>query len=76
MFEVAFLIGVVVALVQLAKQFVPNKYLPLVSLALGIVAGIFYVGGDMKEQIMWGIVIGLSASGLYDQSKIITKGDK
>jgi hypothetical protein len=76
MFEVAFLIGVVVALTQLAKQFVPTKYIPLVSLALGIVAGIFYVGGDIKEQIMWGIVIGLSASGLYDQSKIITKGDK
>jgi hypothetical protein len=76
MFEVAFLIGVVVALTQLAKQFVTTKYIPLVSLALGIVAGIFYVGGDIKEQIMWGIVIGLSASGLYDQSKVLKKGDK
>lgn len=79
MFEIAFLIGIVVALTQLIKQFnIPNKFLPVVSLVFGLLAGIFYVDGDIKNQIMMGIVIGLSASGLFDHSKYFNfkKGDK
>lgn len=75
MFEIGVLIAVVVALTELVKRFdVPKKYIPVVSLLLGLVAGIFYVPGELKEQIMYGLMIGLSASGLFDQSKIIKKG--
>ncbi len=76
MFELAVLIAVVVAITEGVKRFnVPAKYLPIVSLALGLVAGIFYVDGILKEQIMYGLMIGLSASGLFDQTKVL-KGDK
>lgn len=73
MFDVALIIGVVVALTQLMKGFIPNKYLPALSLVLGVVAGVIYVEGDLKSQIMYGLMIGLSASGLFDQTKIVKK---
>jgi len=73
MFDIALLITVIVALTQLVKNFVPNKFLPVVSLILGLIAGIFYADGDLKNQVMYGLMIGLSASGLFDQSKIVTK---
>lgn len=68
-------IAVIVGLVELAKklEWLKPKYLPLLSLALGIAAGLIYFEGDIKHRIMFGIVMGLSASGLFDQSKIITK---
>ncbi|HAM79642.1 holin [Ornithinibacillus bavariensis] len=74
MFDMALSIAVVIALTELFKQLgFSNKYLPAVSLFLGLLAGIFYVGGTLKEQIMYGLMIGLSAAGLFDQSKIVTK---
>lgn len=73
MFDIALIIAVVVALTQLVKNFISTKYLPLLSLVLGIVAAVVYVDGDLKTQIGYGLMIGLSASGLFDQSKIITK---
>lgn len=76
MFDIALIIAVVMAVTQLIKslEFMTNKYLPVVSLLLGLLAGIFYLDGNIQEQIMYGLMIGLSASGLFDQSKIITKG--
>ena len=73
MVEITLIIGVVVAMTQLAKPVISAKYLPALSLLLGIVTGIFYVDGDMKMRIFNGIVIGLSAAGLFDQSKFFTK---
>ena len=73
MVEITLIIGVVVAMTQLAKPVISAKYLPALSLLLGIVAGVFYMDGDMKMRILFGVMIGLSAAGLFDQSKIITK---
>jgi hypothetical protein len=73
MFEITVIIAVVIALTQFAKKYISTKYLPAVSLVLGLLAGVFYVGGSIQEQIMYGLMIGLSASGLFDQTKIVTK---
>lgn len=75
MFDIALIIGVVMAVTQLIKQleFIPKKYLPAVSLLIGLIAGFIYVDGAWQEQLMYGVMIGLSASGLFDQSKIVTK---
>ncbi|MEH7342774.1 holin [Bacillus sp. JJ1532] len=76
MFEIAIVIAVVLALTELIKRlgFMPEKYLPAVSVLLGIIAGIFYVDVvTLQDKIMFGLMIGLSASGLFDQSKIVTK---
>lgn len=76
MFEIAIVIAVVLALTEFVKRLgvVPEKYLPAVSLVLGLLAGLFYVDVVMiQEKIMFGLMIGLSAAGLFDQSKIVTK---
>jgi hypothetical protein len=77
MFELALIIAVVLALTEFVKRLevINTKYLPAVSLVLGLLAGIFYVGGTVEEKIMYGLMIGLSAAGLFDQTKIVTKGD-
>lgn len=78
MFEIAIVIAVVVALTEFVKRIdvVPAKYLPAISLVLGILAGIFYVDVPaLSEKVMFGLMIGLSASGLFDQSKIVKKGE-
>ena len=76
MVDIALVIGIVVALVQLVKQlnFVDNKYLPVIALVIGVIAGVFYVDGDIQQKILQGVIMGLSAAGLFDQTKIITKG--
>ena len=76
MVDIALIIGIVVALVQLVKQlnFIDNKYLPVIALVIGVIAGVFYVDGDVQTKILQGVMMGLAASGLFDQSKIITKG--
>ncbi|MGM7685291.1 holin [Cytobacillus sp. Hm23] len=76
MFEIVIVIAVVVALTEFVKEvdFIPVKFLPVISLSLGILAGLFYVDvPTLQEKIMFGLMIGLSAAGLFDQSKIITK---
>ncbi|MFO1445286.1 transposase [Bacillus sp. Bva_UNVM-123] len=76
MFETAVIIAVVLALTELVKrlEWIPVKYAPVVSLVLGLLAGLFYVDVQtLQEKIMFGLMIGLSASGLFDQSKMITK---
>lgn len=76
MIDIALLIAITMALTELVKHLgMSKKYLPLFSLAIGIVAGIFYLDMVLKEQILFGIMIGLSASGLFDQTKIIKKDD-
>lgn len=76
MFELAIVIAVVVALTELVKrlEIIPAKYLPALSLVLGLVAGLYYVDAStIQDKIMFGLMIGLSASGLFDQTKIIKK---
>lgn len=72
-------VAVIMGLVQLTKklEWLPAKYLPLLSLILGIVAGVIYFEGPIQNKVIFGIILGLSAAGLFDQSKIITKeGDE
>ena len=68
-------VAVIIGLVQLTKklEWLPAKYLPLLSLILGIVAGIVYFEGAIENKVMFGIILGLSAAGLFDQTKIVTK---
>lgn len=74
------LITVVTGLVELAKTIgLPVEFAPLASLVIGLAAGIIYTTGTLPEQILYGIVIGLSACGLYSGTKNtveVFKGDK
>ena len=80
MFEVygVALIAIIIGLVEVLKRTgLPKKLLPLSSLLFGIAAGVFYVHpSDLKGGIIVGIMMGLSASGLYSGTKnTIERGD-
>ncbi|MES1919148.1 hypothetical protein MHBO_001012 [Bonamia ostreae] len=69
-------IGVIALIVGLGEMFkkigFPPKYLPLVDLGLGLVAGTLLIQpNDIKSGIVQGLYIGLSASGLFSGAKHI-----
>jgi len=74
MVSLAVMIGIVVGLSQIAKTIgLQTKYVPLLNLTLGIVLGVLFLDGDIKTNVFQGIIIGLSASGLFDHTKIMKK---
>ncbi|MDA2242055.1 holin, partial [Bacillus cereus group sp. Bc222] len=67
MVSLAVMIGIVVGLSQIVKTIgLQTKYIPLLNLTLGIVLGVLFLDGDIKTNVFQGIIIGLSASGLFD----------
>ncbi|MED3126780.1 holin [Bacillus wiedmannii] len=76
MIEITAMIGVVVGLSQIAKTTgMQTKYIPFFNLALGITLGALFLSQDTKMNIFQGMIIGLSASGLFDHTKIMKKDD-
>lgn len=74
MVSLAVMIGIVVSLSQIVKTVgLQTKYVPLLNLTLGIVLGVLFLDGDIKTNVFQGIIIGLSASGLFDHTKIMKK---
>ncbi|QWS00223.1 holin [Bacillus cereus] len=74
MLEISVIIAVVVGLSQIGKTIgLQTKYVPLLNLTLGIVLGVLFLGGDIKTNVFQGIIIGISASGLFDHTKIMKK---
>ncbi|MCU4785040.1 holin [Bacillus anthracis] len=74
MVSLAVMIGIVVGLSQIVKAVgLQTKYVPLLNLTLGIVLGVLFLDGDIKTNVFQGIIIGLSASGLFDHTKIMKK---
>ncbi|MFB6649233.1 holin [Bacillus toyonensis] len=74
MVSLAVMIGIVVGLSQIVKTIgLQTKYVPLLNVTLGIVLGVLFLDGDIKTNVFQGIIIGLSASGLFDHTKIMKK---
>ncbi|MBW3492078.1 holin [Bacillus sp. FDAARGOS_1420] len=74
MFEITVMIGIVVGLSQIAKTSgLQTKYVPLLNVTLGIVLGVLFLDGDIKTNGWQGIIMGLSASGLFDHTKMMKK---
>lgn len=70
------LVPVVTGMVQLLKMSgLPKKYTPITSLILGILSGYYYLApDDPPKAIFMGIVVGLSAVGLYSGAKNTMQG--
>ena len=76
----AVLVAVILApittgIIEVVKQTlnINNRYLPILSLLVGILVAVAIAlgtGQDLVQYVLVGIVGGLSASGLYDQRKI------
>jgi len=72
-------IALIVGLVEVLKGFgLTKKWQPVVSILFGLAAGVFYVyPADLKGGIIIGLMLGLSASGLYSSGKnMLEKGDE
>jgi len=70
------LLAIVMGLTELAKRLgTPSKFLPLFSVMVGLCLAALPVllGSSGVEILLGGLVVGLTASGLFDQSKILTK---
>ena len=64
------IVPIVIGLVEVIKKFdVDDKFYPVIALLLGVALTIFVRGGANQESIVLGIIYGLSASGLYSNSK-------
>jgi hypothetical protein len=73
------LIPLIIGLVQVLKYFGFGKkwFLPLASLLFGVLAGVIYVNPyDVKEGILIGLLMGLSASGMYSGGKAILEKEE
>ncbi|MBG9981761.1 hypothetical protein HZY86_01385 [Aerococcaceae bacterium DSM 111020] len=69
----AFLISGIVEAIKTATD-IDVKYVPLLSLAIGLIIGLTLAYGfnlDVAETVLAGCIGGMSASGLYDNIKMI-----
>ena len=66
------LIPLIIGIVELLKMYgMPRRLLPIVAIIFGIVGGIVYIyPNDIKAGILIGLMMGLSASGLYSGGKV------
>lgn len=63
-------VAIVIGLTQVVKRFVPERFIPLLSIVFGVLLAVAGSWGYFSAGvIVKGIVIGLSASGLWDVSK-------
>lgn len=67
MVSAAWISPVVIALVQVIKTAidVPSRFVPLLSLAVGVATSAVIVSFDATG-LVFGVLVGLTASGLYD----------
>lgn len=65
------LIPLISGLVEVFKQVgLPKKYSSLFSIGIGLFIGVLYIEPvEMKKGILIGLMLGLSASGLYSGTK-------
>lgn len=68
--NIAVLTSIVVALSEVIKQFkIDAKLIPIINMLIGMLLGVSFMGVGVKEGAMYGVIIGLTASGLYSGVK-------
>ncbi len=66
------LVPIVVGVVQVLKvSGFPSRWAPLASLGLGVVGATLLIGGAFRADILQGLAVGLSASGLFSGVKAL-----
>lgn len=71
------IIPLIIGVVEMFKKAgLPAKYSPFIAVIIGILLGVFFLASNTKEGIIIGLMVGLSASGLYSSTKnIVEKGE-
>lgn len=69
------LIPVIVGLVDALKGYgLPKRWLPVLSILFGVVGGVVYLfPGDWRLGVVSGVMMGLSAGGLYAGGKVLVE---
>ncbi|MCH1626465.1 hypothetical protein [Fredinandcohnia quinoae] len=78
MFEIydVAILPLIIGIVALFKRAgLPAKYSPFIAVICGLAFGIFYLDVELKQGILVGLMIGLSASGLYSGTKNMMQKD-
>ncbi|MEV2910049.1 transposase [Paenibacillus larvae] len=71
------IVAVIVGIVEMAKGMgLPARLAPLLSVILGIMAGVVYFPGDLKISVIFGVISGLSSCGLYSAGKSAVKKEQ
>lgn len=75
MIETGVFILILIGISQVARELgLKTKFIPLFNLVLGITLSAFFMAElGLRDSVLQGLIIGLSASGLFDQSKLWTK---
>lgn len=68
------LVPVVMALVSLSKMYLSARWAPLVSILLGVAGAFIMPAVSVPLTVLGGVIIGLTASGLYSQGKTVLGG--
>lgn len=76
MYDVA-IIPLIIGIVEMFKKAgLPAKFSPFIAVTLGLLLGVFFFSSNIKEGIIVGLMLGLSASGLYSSTKnMVEKGE-
>lgn len=72
------LVPILIGILQVVKnaKLFDDKFIPVVSLVLGLLLGIVFSGFDIKDGIIAGLFLGLSAVGLYSGTTNVIEGIK
>ena len=72
--SISFLIALTIALTAVVRitKLIPTRFLPVVSLVIGIVVG--QSAGFSVDSLLTGATIGLASSGLFDVAKLSVLG--
>lgn len=74
MIDFGILIALIISLMEVVKGFsLPKRFLPLISLMMGVLGALLILDYDIVTNVIYGLMMGLAASGLFDQSKILKK---
>ncbi|MFS1519410.1 hypothetical protein V1503_23550 [Bacillus sp. SCS-151] len=74
--ELGVLVAVIYALGEVVNKLIPNKFIPIIRLSLGVIAGLVYIDAEgTKNALFYGIIIGLASNGLIDLNKFLVNKD-
>jgi uncharacterized membrane protein YfbV (UPF0208 family) len=76
MIEDTVLIALIMGIAQVIKQFrFPVKFMPLINLVLGVAGSMMWgVGSDWRAALFNGLMVGVTATGLFSGVKNIIEG--
>lgn len=76
MVELSMLVGIIIGICQVVKGLVPSRFMPVISLLLGVVVGTSLIEGPVQHKVFYGIALGLAACGLFDVAKLPLRGKR